>query len=248
MPRNTSHSEMNSKAPLIIKSNSGLANRLRILFFHFKFYKSIEMVWPVNRYCNGRFLDHFKHINGIRFVDRPCGPLHKFDGRITSNADYSQLLLRDEVLQQVAERLVLLSDGFTAVHIRRTDHSRLARHRRRFSPDENFYEFIEKTDGPLFVACDCPETQNRFSRRYANRIVGQSEFEFPKALRQTSLRTSILDIYTCANASRFLGSGHSTFSLLICRLHEKLMATCSGSSLENPRFGPEATSRIAKQK
>ena len=200
---------------MIVQSDSGLCNRLRVMFSYWKHCDHLEVVWRVNSKCNGHFLDHFCQVPGIRFVDAPSGQVSYYGCHANGEPDYTHLKPLSEVMDQVANNVGQLGASFLAVHVRRTDHVRLAKKRRNFTADEAFFRFLDDRQENIFVACDCVATQNQFKSRYGNRMPVLSPFEFAKSRRKSTLRQAVVDLFTCVQAAEFLGSGWSSFSQLI---------------------------------
>mmetsp|Transcript_27742 Transcript_27742/g.84676 ORF Transcript_27742/g.84676 Transcript_27742/m.84676 type:complete len:286 (+) Transcript_27742:161-1018(+) len=117
---------------------------------------------------------------------------------------------------------------FVAVHMRRTDHSMMFGDR---TPDSAFCTFLDRhTPLPIFLATDNADTQRALLRRYPDRIrvvapiqpsplsdpVGE-EFEAADvcsagASRHTSIQYAVVDLFTCVEATHFMGTYLSSFS------------------------------------
>lgn len=205
-----------------IAPTQGLCNRLRVVF---SFRKEallkgwpLEVEWHLEEECVGHFLDVFEPVDGVDFVSVLSGEADYRGCYQCCPPDYADLRPNEAVRKFIRDNLRELGDDFVAVHVRRTDHSRHAIKRECFTPDEEFHEFVEGTQGPLFLATDEQEVQHEFRLRYGDRLKATSPFEHPDKLRQSSLMRSVADLYTCVLATQFKGSGWSSFSRLIITL------------------------------
>ena len=112
-------------------------------------------------------------------------------------------------------------DGFAAVHVRRTDHVALWGIS---TPDDEFYTFVDKAlqykskgshgGACVFVATDNAKTQSLYAQRYGtSRVHALHPIEMsPTALRHTSVRDAVIDLYVCASSRVFKGTRGSSFS------------------------------------
>lgn len=98
-----------------------------------------------------------------------------------------------------------------AIHIRRTDHSELAKQNNSYTTFEEFDEFIAANKNKkIFLATDNLDVQ----KKYANCLV-YKPITKSKSCRQTPLTNALIDILIAARCSKFKGSGYSSFSGLI---------------------------------
>lgn len=207
---------------IVIQPTGGLANKLRVLFSFVRKQSNLVVVWPVEESCPGLFLDVFTPLKNVQFVVsidsvpdyRGCSP--------SMIPNYSQLHLAPKLQEELHRRLREMGDrGYVAGHIRRTDHSELAKSKNKFTSDETFREFLDSTDLPIFIATDNGETQQYFKTLYENRLIIFHEIpQELRSLRATSLEEAVLDLFLCVNATEFLGSGWSSFTDLIKVLRE----------------------------
>lgn len=100
------------------------------------------------------------------------------------------------------------------MHVRRTDHSELAKQKGKYTSDKDFYDFIElfPSNTPIFLATDNFKTQKQFLDKYKGRIYVYKMIYPVESLRQTSLKDSIIDMFICSKIKNFKGSGYSSFS------------------------------------
>ena len=76
-------------------------------------------------------------------------------------------------------------------------------------------------DNKIYLATDNSETQDLFVERYGkDRVV----YNMPilagddSKIRQTSIKDAVIDLFACARALHFKGSGYSSFSSIIQKL------------------------------
>ena len=122
---------------------------------------------------------------------------------------------------EIAAMVRQCGDGFAAVHVRRTDHVALWGIS---TPDDEFYTFVDKAlqykskgshgGACVFVATDNAETQSLYAQRYGtSRVHALHPIEMsPTALRHTSVRDAVIDLYVCASSRVFKGTRGSSFS------------------------------------
>tara|TARA_R110000824_G_scaffold177584_2_gene357030 strand:- start:331 stop:1083 length:753 start_codon:yes stop_codon:yes gene_type:complete len=122
-------------------------------------------------------------------------------------------------LKEKIDSLSVAYAPYHAVHIRRTDHvDWLKRNNLEFSPLERFEDFIARAiDKKVFLATDCKETQNLLSEKYGDQMLFHNSPHLPESrgARTTNLQGAVLDIFSCANSQKFLGTKLSSFSGLI---------------------------------
>lgn len=209
----------------------GFSNRLRVIMafktLQPKLNKKIKVYWD-NKDCDN-FLDIFQPIHNIDFVTPQSkynyigyesypDILKKYGMSYSYNKEidvYKNLKLLPKI-QNIVDNFIRnnsLKDGIS-LHIRRTDHSKLAKNKGKYTTDEDFYNFIElfPSNTPIFLATDNLNTQLQFLDKYRGRIYVYKMIYPTKNLRQTSLKDSVIDIFICSKIKNFKGSGYSSFS------------------------------------
>jgi len=123
--------------------------------------------------------------------------------------------------KQIQKRISTLKEQigeqYIALHVRRTDHTELAKSKKRFTTNEDFFAFIDNHDLSshfpfIYLATDNQETQELFKRRYGTRVVVNKEIKTTEKLRQTTEADAVVDLFMCQGAVSFKGSGYSSFS------------------------------------
>jgi len=202
----------------------GLCNRLRVIFSYYEYTRKnnlqLNVIWIKNNSCPGYFLDYFEPIPYVDFKNdinvkiyyKGCVPYQR-----NFQPNYDKLKLKPYIKKIIFDKLDILNKNYISVHIRRTDHINLAKKNNYYTSDEEFIDFLDKSNNNknIYIATDNEITYNKFKKKYQNRI----KFDYHKldksALRQTSLIDAIVDIYICVYSDNFMGSGYSSFSRLI---------------------------------
>jgi hypothetical protein len=119
-------------------------------------------------------------------------------------------------LQAEIDAFVSENGPYAAVHIRRTDHSTMAKENNAYTDDELFVSFLSAhVPKNIYIATDNRGTQDQFSGLFKNRVKGLSLITPTHSLRQTDLRAAIKDLFLCIHAADFKGSGYSSFTDVI---------------------------------
>ena len=213
---------------ITIYPTGGLCNYLRVIFSYYEYAKSINsklnVIWIKTDACPGYFLDYFEPIQNINFINKVktsikidykgCGTNKKFE------PNYDKLKLKSYLKKIVFDKLDILNKNYISVHIRRTDHINLAKKFNCYTSDEEFINFIDKTDNNknIYIATDNEITYNKFKTKYKNRIKFNYHKTNNNSLRKTSLQDAIIDIYMCVYSNDFMGTKYSSFSNLIKEL------------------------------
>lgn len=180
---------------------------------------ALVVVWKLTNNIDSHFLDHFQPIPGVTFVESvpqgtPADKLYHNCGTCVGyRPDYTWLKL-NAYTQAIVDDCARSLRPYVAMHVRRTDHVRLAQSRGRYTTDEMFFNYVA-AHAPLvvFVATDNCDTQNMLLDKYGQeRIALHSRIEPSDAIRQTSLQDAIVDLYVCIEAKHFMGSGWSSLS------------------------------------
>lgn len=215
---------------MLVFTAGGLCNRLRVIFSYYREAreKNVELtvLWETSKYCPGHFLEYFSPVPGITYIDTPPSDRAPDYSGVYVNPnypepDYSLLQLLPYLQHRVFMRRQAVG-RYVAVHVRRTDHIKLARRKNQYTSNAEFFRFIYsriKTGAVdnVYVATDDADTYRMFQKRYGPAI--KFEYHAPTyAIRQTSLADSITDLYMCVYADEFMGSRYSSFSDLIATL------------------------------
>jgi hypothetical protein len=220
---------------MVIEPTYGLCNKLRVLFSYYKLAKekkeTLYVIWKSCAECPGFFLDYFQPIEGIVFLHNNIQKLKiEYSGcEIIQNypPDYKELKLIHTLFEKIMNRIQLLNSKYIALHIRRTDHIRLAKLKGCFTSDEEFFDFIEKElkngneTTNLYIATDNKETYIKYYNKY-NSLMKIKYHPTKCGIRKTTLENSIIDLYMCVYATEFMGSGWSSFSKTIMCLRNNL--------------------------
>lgn len=197
---------------------------------------TMEMYWTPSWACDGFFLDYFEPLEGVTFHPGQntstslLSLLSNIVYKIHPDYIHDRNLLKDLKLNDQMEReMADLWDSIgspsemVAIHVRRTDHTELAKKNQCFTTDEEFFQFVERyPDKKIYLATDNSKTQEMFVDRYGkDRVVYNMPIlavgDDPK-IRQTSIKDAVIDLFACARALHFMGSGYSSFSSIIHKL------------------------------
>jgi hypothetical protein len=210
---------------LIILPIGGLCNYLRVMFSYYEYAlknnSELTVIWLKTPACNGYFLDYFEPVPNIKIIyNQPENIIINYKGS-TRHVDfvpnYTYLKLLPQIKKIINKKINILTNNYISVHIRRTDHIKLAKRHNAYTSDDDFLNFINKYNNKknVYIATDNEFTYNLFKKYYPKLI----KFNYHKTnendLRQTSLKDAIIDIYMCVFSSDFMGSGTSSFSGVI---------------------------------
>jgi hypothetical protein len=210
---------------IIIKPTGGLCNYLRVVFSYYEYAiknnLELNVIWIKTDQCPGYFLDYFEPIPRISFrnhVDKyiklnytGCSILKNFHPK------YDKLKLKPYIKKIISDKLHTLNNNYISVHIRRTDNIVPAKRNNCFIDDQEFIDFIDKSDNNknIYIATDNKVTYSKFKKKYQKQIKFDYHKTNNKSLRKTSLHDAIIDIYMCVYSNDFMGSKWSSFSDLI---------------------------------
>lgn len=127
---------------------------------------------------------------------------------------FSKITPTDRIQKRIHAVVQGIHEPFIAIHVRRTDHISLAKEKNKFTTDTTFFDFIDQhsKECPIFLATDNENTQAIFKKRYNDRLHWNTKIAQRKDLRQTSEENAVVDLFVCAHARYFLGSGYSSFT------------------------------------
>jgi len=217
----------------------GLCNRLRAVFSYLMTARNessdLAVYWPKdNSNQHSSFLDFFKRVKGVNFISSQTEK-PKQVGWIQSNGsdnyhsrgvvDYTTLEPLDYIKTIIIDRQQTLENNYISVHVRRTDHTLLAKKHNSFTCDKEFEAYIKTTgkNKNLYIATDNKKTYNQFKSKFKNKV----KFNYWECIgdgspesRTTSTQDSIVDLFMCAAGDEFMGSGWSSFSKVIKDLRQ----------------------------
>ena len=230
----------------VVQLRGGICNRLRTMFRHCEQIQELTqklrltihlyIIWTPSEHCVQLFNDLFHSYPGIHFIDQNenistiCVDSYTSEFPLRESY-YEKLRPRKDMLTKIKK---LISQPFIAIHVRRTDHIELAKSKNKFTTDEEFFSFLDKYhDYPIFLATDNVTTQNIFKKKYGTRIFWNKNITNTQNRRHTTEKDAIIDLYVCAHANFFLGSGYSSFTDTISILSSILRNTEKTHSKKN---------------
>jgi hypothetical protein len=224
-----------------IRCDNGLCDRLRFIFSYYsklKINEKIIVCWKINKKCNGHFLDLFEPINNLEFTEEDSGvdiygwkPAY-FDKKENI---YKDLILLPDIEERVRE-LKIKMGKYVSVQIRRTDKAAnpgLAQKFTNLTSDDCFINFLKNNKQyNIFLATDCFYVQNKFKDIFKEKIYWNEKIKEPwnfsiqdcqtkieqpsdSFFRPTSLKSAAVDLFTCINSYKFMGTNLSGMSKFI---------------------------------
>jgi len=223
-----------------IQAGGGLVNRLdRISSWYLHAQsnnKTLHVGWWNSLDCPGYFKDYFEGINNVVFhydtnVDIIVDS-DNHDALLLWHNDfmpYSQYIHTHlKLKQQYQDEINSYShklQNYIACHVRRTDFVANPTH---YQSDQYFFDQIDKSGiSNIFLATDNNNTQQNFLKNYCARLSYIEEIDDTNsktfhAARNTSLITTIKDIYTCIQSTVFVGTPGSSLSNFIIQHRHQL--------------------------
>lgn len=210
---------------MILRPVGGLGNRLRAMLSRLE--PGLVVQWSIDWECAfGKWEDAFEPIDGVAIVnvvrkpddsfDEPrdletCDPVHSTHfGR-----NYRQLVPVLDVAMRIHE--LCRNGAFDAMHIRRTDHEHVIPFGTQ-TWDHEFESFGSLSIRPhMYLATDNAATQAKWLQQkqvFVNRLIetGSEKVASGDHTRHTSLADSVIDMFVCAEADRFMGTRGSSFT------------------------------------
>jgi hypothetical protein len=213
----------------------GLANRLRAIFSRYAgglLQPPMQVVWARTwDIAQTHFLQVFEPVPGIEFV--PDGtPCDEESWHAAINySDWHQhyrLLRPTAALRERISGLQSAVGEYIAMHVRRTDHVKLAHMQGRYTEDGEFVQWAHEQSKatplePCFLATCNAETRQILARHIGPRLFWQGDLQPStvyqhESTRYGSLADAVVDLFICVGAREFMGTAHSSFSELVTHL------------------------------
>ena len=212
----------------VIRPLGGFGNRIRVVFSYLIYClqnnKKLYVIWRLDDACNGYYLDYFIPIPNVIFKTKKIKT--DYQGEFAYKCSQKDYLLALKLLipKTSLQKEIDEKKGFhkyNAFHVRRTDHIKLAKRNKKFTTDEEFFNFISISKLPVYGAFDNYQTQKMFLEKYPairyNILIPNNNLR-----RKTLLKDSIIDIFVCRDSELFFPSGYSSFSDLIMNLRKSI--------------------------
>lgn len=214
---------------MILHPVGGLCNRLRAILSYWAHQQAkgepLDIVWDADEYVSGAdWGEVFEALPNVRFGSGAFD-VESFgvcpDAPLSWVQSYRWLKPHARLTGRILSLQRMLGPGYAAIHVRRTDHSPLAMQFDRYTKDQAFAEWLRglSPSRRIYVATDNAETQKRWlgfdpdRTVCAEQLFGSSETQRgDNHRRHTSLAHAVVDLFVCAGASEFMGSGLSSFS------------------------------------
>lgn len=233
------YARKDNKFPVVSNLNSvtifltsGLSNRIRTLLGFVQVCREkglgLTVIWIPDATCNGTFLEYFKPIPGVTFINHKIEPVH-YTGQTTIETIvshyglkqakdlYCYLDLHDDLEKDVYNFVKSNQlDRCVGIHVRRSDYTGnlVGKILNGVNSDEDFCNYIKKYSAGqrFFLATDNRDTQEYYIRKYANRVHFYASIPRNDDLRKTTLRNAIIDIYLLSYCKNIKGTYKSSFS------------------------------------
>jgi hypothetical protein len=204
----------------------GLCNRLRAIFSHLEWCRTmgggevLYVYWIPHVACPAAFGDLFDMegleeaglviregvmpTKGQQFI-QTCS-VHQGAVESVWGSLAARLLRPIPVIRTRIDGLLasLGDDGFTALHIRRTDHNS------NYDQDAVFVEYAG-AQGSVYAATDNPRSMVTLKKALGSRLHYNGRFA-QTGIRLTDVADAVVDLWVCAAAARFRGTYYSSFS------------------------------------
>lgn len=219
-----------------IQCNNGLCDRLFFMFSNLKKCREsneqLTVVWKPNNKCNGHFLDVFKPIKDVTFTEDDSNVDFNFEPSVFNSKSFlfKDLIPKSEVNINKFKKEI----PYNAVQIRRTDKilnpGKCQASGTVVTSDQEFIEFINRSEKDVFIATDCFDIQKDFKEMFGEKIFWHERIKEPwnftleeckttddpnNGFRPTSLDSVVVDIFSCINSVDFLGTNLSSVSRMI---------------------------------
>lgn len=216
---------MTTKQTITVITNSGLANRLRVLFSYYQYALdnscNLTVGWSIDCHCNGLFLDYFQPIPHVTFCNRIIDRSNcVYEGCETHSRykfpNYSLLKLTPSLQGIISDKINIIGPNYISLHIRRTDLVDKVKKLKCFITDDEYFQFIDSHPHQnIYISTDNKKTFDIFKQKYPNRIIFDYHKTYKKSKRHTSLKDAIIDMYMCIHSSDFKGTDYSSFTQFI---------------------------------
>jgi hypothetical protein len=184
----------------------------------------LDVVWVCDDYVSGgHFLDVFMPIDGVNFGPGPWDAEDYAPATDAPNGwqrSYRKLQLAHGVNARVFDVTRQLSPGYSAIHIRRTDH--VPNRDGNVESDGDFVAWLRRqSSADVYLATDNGETQKRWlfagiapgqRVRVGHMLPGCEVQGLTDHHRNGTLADAVVDLHVCAGAHAFMGSEGSSFS------------------------------------
>lgn len=212
---------------MIFAPVGGLANRLRAIFSRYE--PPMRVLWSRTwDIANAHFLEVFEPIPGVEFVEvgeneESCHAAINYEPW----HEHYRLLRPTEALRDRVAGLQEAIGPYDAIHVRRTDHVKLAHMQGRYTTDDEFIAWAagRESDASVFLATCNAETRQIMQRALGPCVVWQGEMQASTAEQHearwyNTLADAVVDLWMCRGARHFMGSAHSSFTELVTHLRD----------------------------
>lgn len=205
----------------------GLCNRLRTIVSHLEWCQQnggelLHVYWVPHVACAARFSDLFEvkdlEASGIvlhegllprpdqRPVIQTCSVRAGVEEAVWAQRAATILRPLPAIQARIDAHLRSLGPTFTALHLRRTDHNT------NYDQDILYAEFaIAAGHDSVYAAADNPRSLATLKRKLGDRLHYNGRFGM-SGMRLTDITDAVVDLWVCAESTRFRGTFYSSFS------------------------------------
>ena len=192
---------------------SGLSNRIRTILGFLEvcnyYNKKLNVIWIEDNTCNGNFLDYFKPINNVNFINKNKNKKVDYQGQNTiENICSNYNIGFDKKIDNLAKALMKIYKKKMPIKIIGTRHGE--KKYETLLTQEEFARTLNNKN--FFIATDNKETQDLYINKYKERVLFYSKIKNTTSLRQTSLENAVIDIYILSYNKRIKGTYNSSFT------------------------------------
>ena len=215
---------------------SGLSNRIRTMLGFIEvckhFNKKLIVIWVKDETCNGNYLDYFKPIDGVEFIDSLTSVNYDnidYVGQSKTLTILDNYKIKDyknnyyhivpiDSLQTTIDTFVCNNNikECVGIHVRRTDYTGnlIGKILNGANSDREFCDYIDKYSRGkgYFLATDNRDSQEYYIKKYGKRTIVYSSIKETNSLRKTSLENAIVDIYLLSYCKSIKGTYNSSFT------------------------------------
>ena len=212
-----------------VRAMGGLCNRLRVVLSYHARFGPLRVYWaPDGEIAGARWGDVFEPLPGVTFSDDGGSGMWASDPYPDAPVAWPELYRQVRLLPGHMAALARARPAvpYAAMHIRRTDLVHMATQAGVYEPDEAYVAWAQAAPAHCYLATDNGATQRHMlaalaamghTAYHAGEIATHAGDELG-GQRNTTLAQCAVDLFACAGAMAFKGTGASSFSTLVQRL------------------------------
>jgi hypothetical protein len=218
-------------APHFFAPMGGLGNRLATILSYRAKYGKLDVVWShAFQVGGGSWAETFEPLEGVTFAESDAIIHHEGGPKVVGNVTYDNHACcaldpqwyRELRLVPAAWERVYKHHLDVAIHVRRTDFADLKIAETTDAAFEAFIMARTNERGRVYIATDNYTTQRQYwdactSMRRTPKVQAliPQHAELAHDHRATGMTFAAVDMFSCANADKFMGTAGSSFSRTI---------------------------------